>query len=118
MNSLIDFMQENPYAVMIIALIALLALYFLLKKVMKLFLILGILLLVVAGYYYYKAPEKFPVTIQSTVKEVKDHSGKLLEKSREMIKAGKQYVHKIDGIVEKGSALISEEKEEKDSREN
>jgi hypothetical protein len=96
---------------MVMALLALLILYFLVKKVLKLVLIFGILLLLVAGYVYYQAPDDFSHRLQDTVQKVKDGTGTFVEKGKGVIEKGKDFAHKVDRVVDKGSEFIADKKE-------
>lgn len=110
MDEFLRYLSANPVALMAMALLALLIFYFLMKKIIKLVLIFGIVLLCIAGYLYYKAPNEFSDKIQTTIEDVRTHTGNIMEKSKGAIEKGKDFAEKVDRIVEKGSELFADKK--------
>ncbi len=94
MDSFFHYLSTHPIAAIIVAVIILFMVYFVVKKLLKLALICGFILIAASGYFYYKAPEKFPDNVKSAVSEVKNQTG---EVGRHILKKGKD----LAGNVEK-----------------
>ncbi len=94
MEEFINYLSANPIALVILAALVLLLIFFMFKKLLKMALISGLILVALCGYYYYKAPEKFPENVKKAISEVKDKTGKVVEK-------GKKLVNDLDKAVDK-----------------
>lgn len=86
MEEFINYLSANPIALVILAALVLLIILFIFKKLLKMVLITGLVLVALCGYYYYKAPEKFPENIKKTIGEVKDKTDKIVEKGKKLVK--------------------------------
>lgn len=86
MEEFINYLSANPIALIILAALVLLIIIFIFKKLLKMVLISGLILVALCGYYYYKAPEKFPENVKKTISEVKNKTGKAVEKGKEIVK--------------------------------
>lgn len=107
-DDFINYLSAHPVAFVVIAAAALLLIYFVFKKMLKLVLITGLVLIVLGivglyGYYHYSGePERFPETVRDVVDRIGDQRERIVE-------AGKDVVEKVgETIKEKRSA--SEEK--------
>ncbi len=115
MKSILDYISSHPMAVMGIAFLALLVVYFIFKQLLKLALVFLLIALGVGGYYYFKDPEKMPENMIKTFRETREKSGKLWD-------TGKKAYEKSKGIYEKGKEFSKEasellkKKEEKSGR--
>ncbi|MBN2255160.1 MAG: hypothetical protein JW736_05605 [Deltaproteobacteria bacterium] len=98
MEAFFHYLSTHPIAAITVAVIILFMTYLVIKKLLKIALILGLVLIAVSGYFYYKAPEKFPDNMKSVVEEVKDQSEKMAEQGKNVVHAGKE-------VLEKGKAL-------------
>lgn len=94
MDNFFNYLSTHPIAAIVVAVIILFMVYFVVKKLLKLALIFGLILIAVSGYFYYKAPEKFPDNVKSAVSEVRNQTG---EVGRHILKKGKD----LAGNVEK-----------------
>ena len=101
MEKFIDYLSTHPIALIILAAIVLLIVFFIFKKLLKMVLIAGLILVALCGYYYYKAPEEFPENVKKTISEIKDKTGKVVEK-------GKKIVRDLEGAVERVKKATSD----------
>ncbi|MDO9528649.1 MAG: hypothetical protein Q7J27_05765 [Syntrophales bacterium] len=101
MEEFINYLSANPIALIVLAAVVLLMVFFIFKKLLKMVLISGLILAALCGYYYYKAPEEFPENVKKTISEVKDKTGKVVEK-------GKKLVKDLEGIVERVKKATSD----------
>ena len=108
MDDLINYLSAHPVALIVIAAVTLLLIYFVFKKTLKLVLITGLVLIVLGilalyGYYQYSGePERFPESVREVV-------GKIGDQSERVIEAGKDVVEKMgETIKEKRGALEDE----------
>ena len=83
MHSIMDYLASRPLAVMAVAFVALLILYFIFKQLIKLALLLLLIAMAVGGYYYFKDPAKAPENIRQTLRETREKSAQLLEKGQQ-----------------------------------
>jgi hypothetical protein len=88
-DNFINYIVNHPLALIACAALALLIIYFIIKKVLKLALIFGLILIALGGYFYYKAPEEFPETVETKVHEVRNHTGNIIETGRHVLEKGK-----------------------------
>ncbi len=94
MDSFFNYLSTHPIAAIVVAVIILFMVYFVIKKLLKLALICGLILIAASGYFYYKAPEKFPDNVKSAVSEVKNQTGKVTEKGKSVVEVGKRVLKK------------------------
>ena len=107
-DDFINYLSAHPVALIVIAAVTLLLIYFVFKKMLKLVLITGLVLIVLGilslyGYYQYSGePERFPESVREVV-------GKIGDQSERVIEAGKDVVEKMgETIKEKRGALEDE----------
>jgi hypothetical protein len=104
MKGVMDYILSHQFAAMVMAFAALLIVYFLLKNLLKIALVIMLIAIAVGGYYYFKDPAKMPENIRQTILDTREKSGKVLEK-------GKQAYRKTKDLVEKGQVLSREAEE-------
>ena len=96
MDNFFNYVSTHPIAAIILGALILLIAYFILKKLLKLALIVGLILIGVGGYCYYKAPEEFSENLKSTVGEVRDRAEKAVEKGKTILEKGKDLVEDLE----------------------
>lgn len=94
MDNFFHYLSTHPVAAMIVGVIILFMIYFIIKKLLKVALIFGLILIAVSGYFYYKAPEKFPDNMKSSIGDVKDQTEKLTDKGKDVLHIGKDMIDK------------------------
>lgn len=109
MDAFFHYLSTHPIAALIIAVIILFMTYFVIKKLLKVALILGLVLIGVSGYFYYQAPEKFPDNMKSTINEVKEKTGKIAEQSKNVVDVGKEVLDKGKDLAETVERKVKEE---------
>jgi len=88
-------------ALIILAAVALLLIYFIFKGLLKLMLITGLVLIAICGYYYYEAPDKFPENVREMAGRVGDHGEGMIEAGKDLIEKGKTLADKVGESVKK-----------------
>ena len=106
MDDFLNYVSTHPIAAIILGALILLVAYFVLKKLLKLALIIGLILVGVGGYYYYKAPEKFRENLKSAVGEVKEHAEDAVEKGKTILGKGKDLVEDLEKTVREGKKIV------------
>ena len=101
MDNLINHLSAHPIAIIILAVVALLLVYFIFKGLLKLMLITGLVLIAICGYYYYKAPDEFPGNLREMAGQVGDHGEGMIEAGKDMIEKGKGLADKVGESVQK-----------------
>ncbi|MDD5476072.1 MAG: hypothetical protein PHU03_06120 [Syntrophales bacterium] len=101
MENMLRYLVDNPLMALLVILSAGIVFFFLLKKILKYALISLAVFMVLAGYSYYKAPEEFPERFKSNLSEIRDRSGDVVEKGRDIAET-------VDKMVEKGRDLFSD----------
>ncbi len=99
-DAFFHYLSTHPIAALIVAVIILFMTYFVIKKLLKVALILGLILIGVTGYFYYQAPEKFPENMKSTISDVKEQSGKIAEQGKNVVDVGKEVLDKGKDLAE------------------
>lgn len=102
MDNLINYLSAHSVALIILAAVAFLLIYFIFKGLLKLMLITGLVLIAICGYYYYKAPDEFPRNVREMAGRVGDHGEDMIEAGKKMIEKGKTLADKIGESVKKG----------------
>ena len=101
MENFIDYLSTHPVALIILAALAVLVLFFIFKKLLKLALVFALIVVALCGYYYYKAPEEFPESVKSTISDIKSTAEKMVGK-------GKTLTKKLDKAVERVKKATSD----------
>lgn len=110
MSDFIQYIMDNPVALVIAAALALLIVYFIIQKLLKLALICGLVLVALFGYYYITAPEEFPERVVETVQEVKTRTGGLVETGKVILEKGKKIAGQVaDEAAEEAKDIAREE---------
>lgn len=98
MDDLINYLSAHPVILIITLAAALLFIYFVIRKTLKLILITGLVLVVIGlvalyGYYHYSGePEKFPESVREMVDKIGDQRERVIE-------AGKDVVEKMGETI-------------------
>jgi len=94
MDDLINYLSVHPVALVVLAAIALVLIYFVIRKMVQFILVTILVLLVIGivvgyGYYHYSGePEKFPESVREMVDKIGDQRERIIE-------AGKDVVEKV-----------------------
>jgi len=113
MDSFLNNLSSHQPSLTVVAIIALLIVYFLFKKLVKMALIFTLILLAVGGYLYTKDPKKISESIKQTVEKVKLDPGKLMEKGKNAYRDGKDLFErgkKLPGQIDR--LITGKEKKE------
>lgn len=114
MKEILAYIVNNPLAVMMTAFAALILCYLLIKKIVKLGLFMILIALAVGGYYYFKAPEQKPKSLQQTLQEARDKSAKLLARSKQTYRKGKELIEKSKDLTKNASEFFKKREIEQD----
>lgn len=101
MDSFVNYILSHPIALIILAVVTLLLVYFVVKGLLKLMLITGLVLIALCGYYYYKAPDEFPGNLREMASQVGDHGEGMIESGKKIIEKGKTLVDTVGESVTK-----------------
>lgn len=101
MDQIVANLSGHPAVLGIVILLALLVLYFIFKKLVKMALLILLLLIALCGYFYFKDPKRMPENVMGTLEKAKAQTERMLEKGKDAYQTGK-------AVVEKGKQLTEE----------
>lgn len=101
LNDFIEYLSSQPIALIVFSTIALIVIYFIVKKLLKLALLFGLILIALCGYYYYKTPGEFPGNVKTTMQDVREQTDDMVEKGKTVYQKGKEIVGQIFDMAEK-----------------
>jgi hypothetical protein len=102
MENIADYISTHQFTVGVCVFVAILIIYFLFKKLIKLALLFILGLLVFTGYVYFKDPQKMPKNIGETMQKAKEETGSVVEKGRGVYDS-------LKGIYKKGEKLVTKD---------
>lgn len=82
MNSIIDYFTAHQFTAGVCIFVAILIIYFLFKKLIKLALLLILVIIMLTGYAYFKESNKMPRSIQGVLLKAKEQTRMVVEKGR------------------------------------
>jgi hypothetical protein len=82
MNSFIDYVTAHQFTAGVCIFVAILIIYFLFKKLIKLALFLILIIIVVTGYAYFKESDSMPKSIHGALQKAKEETRMVVEKGR------------------------------------
>lgn len=109
MQELVRILSDNPLAGIAVCFAALLILYFLFKRLIKLALILILIAVAIGGYYYFSEPRK-PADLREAVEKVRIETGRAIEKGKEAVEKGRELIGKGKEVIEKGWEMVDKGK--------
>ena len=104
-----SYLHGHQAAVIAVVAVALVALYFLIKNLIKIALVFIIILVLVGGYYYLKAPHRSPGDVEKALRDAKAKTETAIDKGREAVDRGKAAVEKGRRLTEGIGKVISGE---------
>ena len=82
MNSIIDYMTAHQFTAGVCIFVAILIVYFLFKKLIKIALLLILIIIMVTGYAYFNDSNRMPKSIQEALQKAKEETHMAVEKGR------------------------------------
>lgn len=101
MDQIVQNLSGHPAVMGIVIFLALLVLYFIFKKLVKMALLILLALIALGGYFYFKDPKTMPENVMGTLEKAKTQTERMVEKGRDAYQTGKS-------VVEKGKKLTEE----------
>jgi hypothetical protein len=115
MEGIVRYVTEHPLVAMAVCFAALLLVYFLFKRLIKLVLILILVAVVIGGYFYFQHPESRPANLKDALEKVRVGVGKAVDQGKDAYEKGKEWVDKgktvLDKGIDKGKDAIEKGKE-------
>jgi hypothetical protein len=108
MDNLIQYVTTHQFSVGFGVFVALLVVYVIFKKLIKLALLLILLLLVVGGYMYFKDPRRMPENMLETLQKAKEKADNVVETGKGVYDKGKSVYDKGKSVAEKGMTYSKE----------
>ena len=102
MEGIVRAATEHPLAAMAVCFAVLLILYFLIKSLIKLALILIIVAVAIGGYLYFQHPESRPANLKDAVEKARTGAGKAVDRGEEAYEKGKELLGKGKTVLDKG----------------
>lgn len=113
MDSIFNFINTHHVAVIAVVVIALVAVYFLVKNLIKLALITILVLAAVGTYFFLTAPRKSPDDIIRAWRKVKGDTVTVVEKGKSAVKTGQEVIKKGQEISKGVIDVLKKEEEGK-----
>jgi polyhydroxyalkanoate synthesis regulator phasin len=110
MEGIVRYMTEHPLVAMTVCFAALLIVYFLFKRLIKLALILILVAVVIGGYFYFQHPESRPANLKDAMEKVRVGAGKAADQEKSAYERSKELVEKGKDAYEKGKEWIDKGK--------
>lgn len=82
MNSIIDYLTTHQFTAGVCIFVAILIIYFLFKKLIKLALLLILVIIILTGYAYFKESNRMPKSIHEALQKAKEETLMAVEKGR------------------------------------
>jgi len=82
MNSFIDYITAHQFTAGVCIFVAIIIIYFLFKKLVKIALLLILIIIMLTGYAYFKESNKMPRSIHEALQKSKEETLMAVEKSR------------------------------------
>ena len=82
MNSIIDYLITHQFTAGVCIFVAILIIYFLFKKLIKLALFFILVIIILTGYAYFKESGRMPRSIQEALHKAKEETRTVVEKGR------------------------------------
>lgn len=114
MNSIMDYLSSHPLAVMSIAFVILIIVYFIFKQLIKLALLFVLIALAMGGYYYFEEPRKTPKDIYQTIRDVHTQAGKVVETGRNAYQKSKDVYEKSKKLTKEAKEFFQKKEEKKE----
>ena len=102
MEGIVRYVTEHPLVAMAVCFVALLLVYFLFKRLIKLVLILILVAVVIGGYFYFQHPESRPANLKDALEKVRVGVGKAVDQGKDAYEKGKEWVDKGKTVLDKG----------------
>ncbi len=101
MDQIVQNLSGHPAVTGLVIFLALLVLYFIFKKLVKMALLILLALIALCGYFYLKDPETMPENVMGTLEKAKAQTERMVEKGKNAYQTGK-------AVVEQGKKLTEE----------
>lgn len=82
MNDIIDYFAAHQFTAGVCIFVAILIVYFLFKKFVKLALLLILVIILLTGYAYFKESDRMPRSIHEALQKAKEETRAVVEKGR------------------------------------
>ena len=102
MEGMIRAVSEHPVVATTVCFVLLIAVYFLLKGLVKLLLVALIVLVAVGGYWYFQYPESRPADLGDAVEKARDAAVGAVDRGREIYEKGRELLDRGKAILDQG----------------
>ncbi|MGA2330152.1 MAG: hypothetical protein ABSG75_00170 [Syntrophales bacterium] len=118
MNSIIDYMTAHQFTAGVCIFVAILIVYFLFKKLIKIALLLILIIIMLTGYAYFTESDRMPKSIHEALQKAKEETHMAVEKGRDVYdsvmaifeKRRKPVTDYIDKIMEEDKEAYKKKK--------
>jgi len=108
MQEIVRTFSEHPLTTMAVCFAALVILYFIFKRLVKVALVILIIALAIVGYFYFQHPDQRPATLGDAWDKARDETGRIVEKGKAFFDKGQNLYEKSKQIIDEGSDLGKE----------
>jgi len=99
MDDIINYITCHQFIIGVCAFIAILIIFFLFKKLIKLVLLFILVLIIFGGYLCFKDPERMPKNIIKSLQKTKEATRSVVEKGRGIYNSAKGAYKKAEKLV-------------------
>ena len=101
MDDIIKYITSHQFFIGVCVFAAIMIIFFLFKKLIKLALLLILILIIFGGYLCFKEPERMPKNISETMQRAKESTRSVVEKGRGVYDSVKDVYKKAEKLVTK-----------------
>jgi len=100
MDNIINYITSHQFIIGICVFIAILIIFFLFKKLIKLVLLFFLVLIIFGGYLCFKDPARMPKNMSETLQKTK-------EATRSVVEKGRGVYDSVKGVYKKAEKLVT-----------
>jgi hypothetical protein len=100
MDDIINYITSHQFIIGVCVFAAILVIFFLFKKLIKLILLFILVLIIFGGYLCFKEPEKMPKSLSETMQRAK-------ESTRSVVEKGRGVYDSVKGVYKKAEKLVT-----------
>ncbi len=100
MDDIIKYITSQQFIIGVCVFVAILIIFFLFKKFLKLVLLFILVLIIFGGYLCFKEPEKMPKSLSETMQKAK-------ESTRSVVEKGRGVYDSVKGVYKKAEKMVT-----------
>ena len=111
MDGIIDYIRAHQFTAGLCIFAAIVIMFFLFKRLIKIFVLLILCIIVFAGYVYFKESGKMPKSISDALQKAKTETRNIVEKGRGVYETGKSVFDQRKPVTDFIDKITEQDKE-------